>query len=109
MHGVGVTFGNPITQVNLYGFGQNPVEANPPGEGIKWNLVISLDTTDRDHPKAWVSGGTATCYPAHIVKVNGTKVFEQLPRYNNTFYLGYCLDLPGSVVSPSTPVVVPAH
>jgi hypothetical protein len=109
MRGIGVTFGNPITQVNLYGLGRNPLEANPPGEGIKWNLIISLDTTDREHPKAWVSGGTATCYPAHIVKVNGMKVFEQPPRYNNTFYLGYCLDLPGSPVTPSNPVVVPAH
>ncbi|MFN0169650.1 MAG: S-layer homology domain-containing protein, partial [Bryobacteraceae bacterium] len=69
MRGVGLTFGNPVTQVNLSGFGQDPLEPRPPGVGIKWNLMVSLDTTDPAHPKAWVSGGTTTCYPAHIVKV----------------------------------------
>jgi hypothetical protein len=109
MQGLGVTFNGPITQVNLYGFGQDPLELNPPGEGIKWNLTISLDTTDPANPKAWVSGGTATCYPAHIVKVNGTPVFGQQPSYNNTVYLTACLDVPGLAVTPSFPVVVPAH
>ncbi len=107
--GVGVTFGNPITQVNVHGLGQNPLEVNPPGEGVKWNLTISLDTTDPAHPKAWVSGGTATCYPAHIVKVNGTPVFEQRPTQNNTVYLGLCLFASGQPVVPSAPTVVPAH
>jgi len=109
MRGVGVTFGNPITQVNLYGFGQDPLEPRLPGSGIKWNLIVSLDTTDAAHPKAWVSSGTATCYPAHIVKVNGTKIFERQPLQNNTLFLLACLDEPGAVVSPSIPVVVPAH
>jgi len=110
MRGVGVTFENPITQVNLYGLGQDPLEPKLGGvNGIKWNLIISLDTTDPANPKAWVSGGTATCYPAHIVKVNGTKVFEQLPAYNNTAYLVGCLDISGLAVTPSTPVVVSPH
>jgi hypothetical protein len=32
-----------------------------------------------------------TCYPAHIVKVNGTTVYSYLPPYNNIAYLANCL------------------
>jgi hypothetical protein len=111
MLGSGVAFGNPITQVNLYGFGKNVLEPAFPGQGIKWNLTISLDTSNPAQPKAWVSGGTATCYPAHIVKVNGTKVWDQVPASynNNTAYLTACLSVPGLAVIPSTPAVVPSH
>lgn len=110
MRGVSVTFGKPVTQVNLYGAGADPLEPSLAGQvGIKWNLTISLDTADAANPKAWVSGGTATCYPAHIVKVNGTKVFEAPPSENNLAYLTRCLIGSGSPVSPSMPVAVPAH
>jgi hypothetical protein len=76
---------------------------------IKWNLVISLDTTDPVNPKSWVSGGTETCYPAHIVKVNGTVVYQAVPSQNNVVYLGACLEGSGSAISPSSPTVVPPH
>ena len=107
MLGVGVAFGNPITQVNLFGQGSNPLE--PSLAAIKWNLTVSLDTTDPNNPKAWVSGGTTTCYPAHVVKVNGITVYSALPPQNNIIYIGGCLIGSGSPVSPSTPAVVPAR
>jgi hypothetical protein len=109
MRGVNVTFGNPVTQVNLFGQGSNPLES--PSAAIKWNLVISLDTTDPANPKAWVSGSTETCYPAHVVKVNGTVVYQYVPcnNCNNVLYLAACLTGSGSPVSPSSPTSVPAH
>jgi hypothetical protein len=39
MRGVGVTFGNPITQVNLYGLGQNPVIIQSVREWTYGNLL----------------------------------------------------------------------
>jgi hypothetical protein len=106
MRGVSVTFGNPITQVNLSGQGSNPLE--PAVAKIKWNLTISLDVTDPKNPKAWVSGGTTTCYPAHIVKVNGVKVYEWIPGQNDIKYIGGCLITSGSPITPSPPMIVPA-
>jgi hypothetical protein len=107
MSGVNVTYGSPITQVNLSGHGSNPLET--PQAQIKWGLTISLDTTDPTNPKAWVSGGTTTCYPAHIVKVNGVVVYSWIPSRNDIPYIGGCLIANGSPVSPSLPTVVPAH
>jgi len=109
MLGFRVTFGNPITVVTLYGFGKNILEPSLFGlQGIKWNLNISLDITNPASPKAWVSGGTATCYPEHIVKVNGVQVFDQPPVFpNSTAYLTACLSAPGLPVAPSQPTAVP--
>jgi hypothetical protein len=106
MLGVGVTFGNPITQVNLSGQGSNPLE--PGLAQIKWNLTVSLDVTDPKNPKAWVSGGTTTCYPAHIVKVNGVQVYQWIPSRNDIAYIGGCLIVSGSPIFPSLPTAVPA-
>jgi hypothetical protein len=107
MQGFSATWGNPVTQVNLYGSGSNPLESDM--GAIKWNLVVSLDTTDPAQPKAWISGGTATCYPEHVVTVNGIQVFDQPPSSNLPPYIVYCLALPGSTVSPSQHKTVPPY
>src|SRR5208283_192769 len=54
MLGIGATWGNTVTQINLYGSGSNPLESDM--GAIKWNLVVSLDTTNPAQPTAQVSG-----------------------------------------------------
>jgi hypothetical protein len=49
---------------------------------IKWNLSISLDITDPAKAKASVTGGSATCYPAHIVKPDGLAQCAKVRSYS---------------------------
>jgi hypothetical protein len=52
---------------------------NPPvGDAISWNVGILIDDSN---PSASTISGTVfhTCYPAHIVKVNGMVVYEWKP------------------------------
>jgi hypothetical protein len=111
MRGVSVNFGSPITEVSLSGTGANPLES--PLAQIKWSLTVSLDVTDPNHPKAWVSHRVTTCYPAHVLKVNGMIVYSppQPPRNDISYisYIGACLLSEGSAITPSTPTAVPAH
>jgi hypothetical protein len=73
--------------------------------------MLVLDANIVINPKAWVSGGTTTCYRAHIVKVNGVngvEVDHWIPNRNDIAYIGGCLLVSGSPITPSTPNV-PAH
>ena len=71
--------------------------------------MLVLDANIVINPKAWVSGGTTTCYPAHIVKVNEVEVYHWIPNRNDIAYIGGCLIVSGSPITPSTPKAVPAH
>ena len=79
--------------VSLSGKGQDPLE--PKFGGIQWNATITLDSTDPNNPTAQVSI-THTCYPAHIIKVNGVTLIDDRPNWllNNTLYLIGCLTDP---------------
>jgi hypothetical protein len=84
MLGHSVTFVSSTSSVNLYGFGANPLEQfEPPGLGVSWNMTVNIDSSKKT---AFVNY-THTCYPAHIVKVNGTVVYSYIPGPDNTFYI----------------------
>jgi len=101
-----VSFSGHQAVVTLSGLGQDPLE--PKLGGIKWNASISLDETNPSAPTAQFSI-THTCYPAHIIKVNGVTIKDIPPRYNNTFYLIGCLTSPVQVTDTSDAVQIPTH
>lgn len=107
MQGHTVTYPtNNQAQVNLTGLGQDPLE--PKFGGIKWNATVTLNDVNASQPTATVSI-THTCYPAHIVKVNGTTVYSYQPGVNTTTYLLSCLTfLPQNTVTTGA-VPVPTH
>jgi hypothetical protein len=88
-----IFIGSHQAQISFDGFGQNPLELKVPGVGIHWNVTITLDTTDPNHPTAQATR-THTCYPAHTVKVNGVPLFDDQPGVNETEYLAACLSDP---------------
>ena len=102
-----VSYPSPTqAQAHLYGSATNPLEPSPP---ITWDMNVVVDDSNPASPTAYVNYNH-TCYPAHIVKVNGTVVYSYQPAYNNPFYLGNCLlqsPLFGKVVGQSSAVIVP--
>jgi hypothetical protein len=92
MLGHSVTFVSSTSSVNLYGFGANPLENSFGGTvGISWNMTVNIDSSKNT---AFVNY-THTCYPAHIVKVNGTVVYSYDRPSNDTPYITGCLGLSG--------------
>ncbi len=108
MQGHSVTFfpGSNQAQVNLNGLGQDPLE--PQIGGVKWNAIVTLNDANPSQPTAQVTI-TYTCYPAHIVKVNGQKVFEYIPTINNTAYVAACLLMLPQPTQTTGAVPVPTH
>ena len=72
--------------VQLVGIGRDPLEPQLQQVGIRWSMVTSIEESNPASPTATVTYNH-TCYPAHIVKVNGTVVYSYQPPYNNTAYL----------------------
>jgi hypothetical protein len=106
MRGVGMLpISGTLTSVNLYGSGQDPLE--PKIGGIKWNMTISIDESNPNSPRVSVSG-THTCYPEHLIKVNGVTVYDVPPLFNNTVYLLGCL-LGPQIIDASNPISVPPY
>jgi hypothetical protein len=92
-------------QVNFYGSAPNPLEPSLFGNiSIKWNMTVIIDDSSPNQPTAYVTY-THTCYPAHIVKVNGVVVYERRPNQNDPDYLSKCLTgrLP-QIMGQSSPV-----
>ena len=51
-----------------------------------------------------------TCYPAHVVFVNGMKVYEYLPTDNSLFYIAKCLEqYYPKLTGVTSPVQVPVQ
>jgi hypothetical protein len=93
--------------ITLSGLGQNPLEFQL--GGIQWNATITLDTTDPNNPTAQATI-SHTCYPAHIITVNGKNLLDDQPTYNNAAYLlGCLLQLPGfpQKTTTTSAIVVP--
>jgi hypothetical protein len=90
------------------GAGINPLEIFRNDE-IVWNMFVSIDDSNPTVPTASVNY-THTCYPGHIVKVNGTVVYSYQPTTNNSIYYAGCLTgvLP-AVTGQSGPVVIPGQ
>jgi hypothetical protein len=105
-----VTFpGSNKAVVTLSGKGQDPLE--PKFGGIQWNATITLDSTDPNNPTAQVSI-SHTCYPAHIIKVNGVTLLDDQPTFNNVFYLIGCLTDPTHVswtTKTTGAIPIPSH
>lgn len=101
-----IFIGSHQAQIGFSGLGQNPLE--PQFGGITWNANITLNTADPSNPTADVSI-THTCYPAHIVKVNGKPVYEYIPGPNNTFYVLGCLSGVGKITKTITGIGVPSY
>lgn len=76
------------TQAHLYGSASNPLEN--PSPPITWDMNVVVDDSNPSSPTSYVNYNH-TCYPAHIVKVNGTVVYSYQPPYNNPVYLASCL------------------
>ena len=53
-------------------------------------MTVFVDETNPASPQSYVNFDH-TCYPAHIVKVNGQVVYSYQPPYNNSVYLSLCL------------------
>ena len=85
-HSVSYLTANSVS-VNLYGSARDPLEPSSGLDGIKWNMYVNIDDVSQS---AFVSY-THTCYPAHIVKVNGVVVYSYLPPRNDRLYLLACL------------------
>lgn len=95
--------------VTLSGLGQDPLE--PQLGGIKWNGTITLDTTDPNNPTAQAAI-SHTCYPAHIVKVNGVTIIDDNKVTNTTGNLFKCLADPTHATWKTTTtgaIPVPSH
>lgn len=106
MQGNSVSFPTSTqARLNLFGSGQYPLE--PKVGGIKWNATITVDDANSSQPTASVDI-THTCYPAHIVKVNGTPVYSYQPFFNNTVYLLSCLTVLPQIHGTAS-LTVPSH
>jgi hypothetical protein len=74
-------------QVNFFGSGRDPIEPPKPIPGwlappISWNMNVVVDDANPTNPTAYVNYNH-TCYPAHIVLVNGRQVYYYPPPANN--------------------------
>ncbi len=89
----------------LSGKVDNPNEQSAPGSGIKWNMSVNINSAIGNATIAY----NHTCYPAHILKINGTVVYSYLPPQNDTFYIFKCLFTPFfPVIGVTSPVAVPS-
>lgn len=93
-------------QVHLSGSAANPLE---PGPAIVWNMNVVVDDSNPASPTAYVNY-SHTCYPAHIIKVNGAIVYTYLPSGNSEFYLAACLfQAPGHGLVTGVSATVPVQ
>jgi hypothetical protein len=98
------TFSPPTTTISFSGRGTNPLELLAPP--IYWNMQLVIDESNPNLPTASVVP-SHTCYPEHIVKVNGTTVYDYVPKSNSSWYLARCLaKLLPLVTEPQGPVSV---
>jgi hypothetical protein len=105
-----VTFnGSDQAVITLSGSANDPLE--PSFGGIRWNATITLDYSNPNDPTAQLSL-TSSCYPAHIVKVNGVTLPlpNPQPEKNNTKELARCLLFPSNDITRTTSAIhVPNH
>ena len=87
---------NPMVRIYLY--------TTVPGSGIKWTMGVNIDSSIGNATVTY----SHTCYPAHVVKINGSVVYNYLPPSNDTRYIFRCLFTPvGTVIGVTSPVAVP--
>ena len=100
-------------QVLFIGQASDPLEKNPLTGGaappIDWNNRVVVDESNPTAPTAYVNYNW-TCYPAHVVFVNGMKVYEYLPTDNSLFYIAKCLEqYYPKLTGVTSPVQVPVQ
>jgi len=109
MQGKGFSYPtNTQVELSLYGSTSNPLE--PSLAKIRWNITVKIDDSNPSQPTAQVFY-SHSCYPAHIVKVNGMRVYEFQPLVNSTAELRRCLLNPFTpyIIGHTDPVGVHAH
>jgi hypothetical protein len=80
----------------------------PFGDLIQWNVKTTINDSSPQSPTAQVTV-THTCYPAHIVQVNGKTVYSYTPPSNSIVFAGPCLYGVGMVQAATGQIVVPSH
>jgi YD repeat-containing protein len=94
-------------QVHYVGSVFNSLESS--AATITWDMRTVLDTTNPQSPTAYVNYNH-TCYPAHIIRVNGAVVYSYIPPSNSPQQLLNCLVFHDTkVVGQTQPMVVPTH
>jgi hypothetical protein len=94
------------SQITLNGSASNPLEN--PLAAIAWNMLVA-PIGYPNSPSVTVNY-QHTCYPAHIIKVNGTVVYSYQPPRNDPGYLFQCLVLGVGGISGSTAAIpVPSN
>jgi len=107
--GGNVTNSSGQAQLNLYGAASNPLEQSLFGTvSIKWNVTIGLNASNSASPTASVDA-THTCYPFHMVKVNGKVIYQGVPNKNSTQELTRCLSGAPQVHNVTNYLIVPAN
>ena len=108
MNGIAYAYDSMINTAYLrfYGFGKDPLEPQPPTVGIAWSLITSI-VLSKANSTAQVTSGTHTCYPAHILKVNGVTIYDVQPSFNDIVRAGSCLASPSLPITPSLIKTVP--
>jgi hypothetical protein len=97
-------FSPPTATVPFYGTAANPLE--PLSPSIEWGLSVVINESNPAAPTAYVAG-LHTCYPAHIVKVNGTVIYSFQPAGNDLKTIALCLyqaSTPTTVQGPAVHV-----
>jgi len=84
----GPVFSPPTATVPFGGTGSNPLEGESPP--IYWGINVAINESNPAAPTAYVTG-SHTCYPAHIVKVNGTVIYSFQPAANDIKTIAGCL------------------
>jgi hypothetical protein len=95
-------FSPPVATVPFGGTAADPLElASPP---IYWNMKVVINESNPAAPTAYVVA-SHTCYPAHIVKVNGTVIYNFQPVGNDIVTIGNCLIVTYPLITAQGPTV----
>ena len=94
-------------QLHFTGEVANPLESQL--ATITWDMRAVIDIQDPQSATAYINYNH-TCYPAHLIKVNGQVVYSYTPSSNSTTYLFGCLVLhAGKIIGQTSPVSVPVQ
>ena len=98
--------------VRFFGSGSDPLEPNPLGiVAISWDVTITVDSSANTASVAY----NHTCYPAHVVKVNGKAIYDSqrdrnVPTSNDINHILNCLTgLSAHIQGSTTPQSVPTY
>jgi hypothetical protein len=84
--------------VHFWGAGKNPLETLAVLAPIRWDVTVTINGSQ-------VSGTVdVTCFPAHVIKVNGHSVYNKVPERADLPYITQCLS--GARAHINEPIVL---